>query len=154
MPTGYKQNEIFRIIKVMPNFNQLSMKIVFLLIKVKLKNVCYTTLKTWKDHYPRPINIGYPCDQDIPPLVVTWLLQLLALSNKLYLTLCIIWYHLYNFKNVKNTHGWVVLLVKLQTETCNFTKSNISPWMFFHVFQILQMVKNRTKHHIYKGNYQ
>ena len=28
--------------------------------------------------------------------------------------LCAIWYHLYNFKNVKNTHGGVLLLVKLQ----------------------------------------
>ena len=28
--------------------------------------------------------------------------------------LCTIWYHLYNFKNVKNTHGGVLLLVKLQ----------------------------------------
>ena len=28
---------------------------------------------------------------------------------------CTIWYHLYNFKNVKNTHGGVLLLVKLQT---------------------------------------
>ena len=27
---------------------------------------------------------------------------------------CAIWYHLYNFKNVKNTHGGVLLLVKLQ----------------------------------------
>ena len=26
-----------------------------------------------------------------------------------------IWYHLHNFKNVKNTHGGVLLLVKLQT---------------------------------------
>ena len=27
---------------------------------------------------------------------------------------CAIWYHLYNFKNVKNTHGGVLILVKLQ----------------------------------------
>ena len=27
---------------------------------------------------------------------------------------CAIWYHLYNLKNVKNTHGVVLLLVKLQ----------------------------------------
>ena len=27
---------------------------------------------------------------------------------------CAIWYHLYNLKNVKNTHGRVLLLVKLQ----------------------------------------
>ena len=27
---------------------------------------------------------------------------------------CVIWYHLYSFKKVKNTHGGVLLLVKLQ----------------------------------------
>ena len=27
-----------------------------------------------------------------------------------------IWYHLYNSKNVKNTHGGVLLLVKLQAQ--------------------------------------
>ena len=32
--------------------------------------------------------------------------------------LCVIWYHLYNFKNVKNTHGGGIVLA------CNFTKSN------------------------------
>ena len=31
-----------------------------------------------------------------------------------YVMLCAIWYHLYNLKNVKNTHGEVLLLVKLQ----------------------------------------
>ena len=30
---------------------------------------------------------------------------------------CAIWYHLYNFKNMKNTHGGVLLLVKLHTQT-------------------------------------
>ena len=29
---------------------------------------------------------------------------------------CLIWYHLYNLKNVKNTHGGVLILVKLQLE--------------------------------------
>ena len=32
----------------------------------------------------------------------------------LFVTLCPIWYHLYNVKNVKNTHEGVLLLVKLQ----------------------------------------
>ena len=41
-----------------------------------------------------------------------------------------IWYHLYNLKNLKNTHGEVLLSVKLQTEVCNFTKSNSPPWVF------------------------
>ena len=33
---------------------------------------------------------------------------------------CAIWYHLYNLKSVKNTHGGVLLLVK-------FTKSKLLP---------------------------
>ena len=36
-----------------------------------------------------------------------------------------IWYHLYNFKNVKNTNGGVLILVKLQAEA--FTKINTPP---------------------------
>ena len=36
---------------------------------------------------------------------------------KIYVLCCAIWYHLYNFKNVRNTHGRVLLLV-------NFIKSN------------------------------
>ena len=51
------------------------------------------------------------------------------------------------FKNMKNTHGRVVLLVKLQVEACNFTKSDTPPWVFFTFFKIAQMVPNRTKHH-------
>ena len=31
---------------------------------------------------------------------------------------CAIWYHLYNLKNVKKTHGGVLILVKLQAEAC------------------------------------
>ena len=31
----------------------------------------------------------------------------------------------------ENTHGWVLLLVKLQAEACNFTKSETPPWIFF-----------------------
>ena len=37
---------------------------------------------------------------------------------------------LHNFKNVKDTHGRVLLLVKLQASKCNFTKSNNPPWVF------------------------
>ena len=43
---------------------------------------------------------------------------------------CEIWYHLYNLENVKNTHGGVLILVKLQAEA------------------IVQMVPNRATHHI------
>ena len=41
---------------------------------------------------------------------------------------CAIWYHLYNLKNVKNTHGGVLLVA------CNFTKANIPPWVFLKSF--------------------
>ena len=37
---------------------------------------------------------------------------------------CMIWYHLYNLNNVKNTRGAVLLLIKLQASTSKFTKSN------------------------------
>ena len=33
-------------------------------------------------------------------------------------TIFTIWYRWYNLKNVKNTHGVLLLLVKLQAETC------------------------------------
>ena len=59
---------------------------------------------------------------------------------------CMIWYHLKNFKNVKNTHGEVSLLLKMQALVCNFTKSNTPPWVFFTFlklhkwYQIVQSV--------------
>ena len=49
---------------------------------------------------------------------------------------CAIWYHLYNIKNVKNTHGGVLLYVKLKAEACIFTKINTSPWVFFTYFKL------------------
>ena len=52
-----------------------------------------------------------------------------------YLLLCTIWDRLYNLKNVKNTHGGVLLFVKLQVSACNCTKSITPPWMFFTCFR-------------------
>ena len=37
---------------------------------------------------------------------------------------CGIWYHSYNLKNVKNTHGGVLISVRI----------NIPPWGVFHLF--------------------
>ena len=45
-------------------------------------------------------------------------------------------YHLYSFKNVKNTHGGMILLVKLQSSVYNFTKSYTPSWMFFTFFKL------------------
>ena len=33
---------------------------------------------------------------------------------------CVVWYHLHNLKNVKNTHGGVLLLVKFQAKGLQF----------------------------------
>ena len=60
---------------------------------------------------------------------------------------CVIWYYLYNFKNVKNTNGGVLFLVKLETEACNFAKSNTPPWVFFMFFELYkwyQITQNIT----------
>ena len=37
-----------------------------------------------------------------------------------YVMFCAIWYHLYNLKNMKNTHGGVLFIVKLLVGVCNF----------------------------------
>ena len=47
-----------------------------------------------------------------------------------YVMRCAIWYHLYNFKNVKNTHGGVLLL-------SFFTSFKLYKW-----YQIAQNIKN------------
>ena len=60
---------------------------------------------------------------------------------------CAIWYHLYNF-NVKNIHGGVLLLVKLQAEGCNFTKSNTHPWVFSRFLNCTNGTKLRKTSHI------
>ena len=48
-----------------------------------------------------------------------------------YVMRCAIWYHWYNLKSVKNTHGGVLILVKLQALACNFTRINAPSWVFF-----------------------
>ena len=50
--------------------------------------------------------------------------------------LCVIWYHSGNSKNVKNTYGRMLLLVKSQVPACNFTKSNTPPWLFLIFFKL------------------
>ena len=52
-------------------------------------------------------------------------------------------YHLYNLRNKKNTYGGVLLFVKY---TCDFIKSDISLWVFFTFFKIVQRIPNCAKH--------
>ena len=56
----------------------------------------------------------------------------------------VIWCNLYNLKNVKNTHGGVLPLVKLKAEAGNFTKSNTPPWVFFKLCKWYQIVQRIT----------
>ena len=58
----------------------------------------------------------------------------------IYVICCSIWFPLHNFKNVKNTHGEVLLLVKLQAKT------NTAPRVFSTFFKIVQIVTNHAKH--------
>ena len=56
----------------------------------------------------------------------------------------VIWYYLHNSKNVKNTQGGVLILVKLQASAATLLKLTLDHWCF-HVFKIVQMVPNRAK---------
>ena len=59
----------------------------------------------------------------------------------------VIWYHLYNLKNVENTRGGVLLLVKLWTSADKFTKSNTPPRvfsMFFKLYKWYQIAQRIT----------
>ena len=51
-----------------------------------------------------------------------------------------------NVKNVKNTHGGVLHLVKLNI---TFTKSSTPPWVFFTFFKLRKWYKSRKASHIH-----
>ena len=70
---------------------------------------------------------------DIPKLSlerVFFIWRQIMFIQTLYVIHCASWYHLYNLKSVKNTHGEVLLLVKLQA------KSNTPPQVFFTFFKL------------------
>ena len=56
--------------------------------------------------------------------------------------LCAILYRLYNLKNVKNIHGGMSLLVKLQAY---FTKSNTPLWVFFTFLKWYKWYQNAKR---------
>ena len=61
---------------------------------------------------------------------------------------CVILYHLYNLKNLKNTHGGVLLLVKLQAKSCDFSKSSTPPWVLPRFLNCTNGTKSRKAFHI------
>ena len=60
-----------------------------------------------------------------------------------YEMLCEIWYHLYNLKNLKNTHGGLLLFVKLQAE-----KVKLLHWCFSRFLNCTSGIKSRKAFHI------
>ena len=73
-----------------------------------------------------------------------WIYQTLPLNSKVgsdlqfkkYVLHYVIWHYLHNLKNEKNTHGRVLLLVKLQTNDTNGTKSHKASHIFKHVLYL------------------
>ena len=57
---------------------------------------------------------------------------------------CPIWYHIYNFKNVKNIYGGVLILVTLQALVCNFTKSTLFHGYFSRFLNCTNHTKSRN----------
>ena len=49
---------------------------------------------------------------------------------------CVIWYHLCNLKNMKNTHKELLLFLKFLASAWNFTKRNPPPWVLFTFFKL------------------
>ena len=76
------------------------------------------------------------------------------LQESLYVVRCAIWYHLYNVKNLnnfvqfKNTHGGVLVLVKVQAESCSFTKSKTPPLVFLTFLKLYKWYQSRNASHI------
>ena len=77
-------------------------------------------------------------------------MSIIKKSNCIYVMRCAIWYHLYNFKNVKSIHGEVLILVKLQALACKFIKINTPPWMFFAFFKLYKWYQIAQAPHILK----
>ena len=60
-----------------------------------------------------------------------------------------IWYCLYNFKNVMNTQGGVLLLSKLHIEACNFTKVTLLHGCFSRFLNCANGIKLREASNMY-----
>ena len=57
--------------------------------------------------------------------------------------------HLFNLRNLKNTHGEVLLLVKLQASACNFNESSTPSWVFFMFIKLYKwyQIAQRITYH-------
>ena len=61
---------------------------------------------------------------------------------------CTISYHLYNLKNVKNTHGRVLILVKLQAEALTLLELTLLHGYFSRFLNCTNGTKSRNAQHL------
>ena len=71
-----------------------------------------------------------------------------------YVVRCVIWYHMYNLKNVKNTHGGVVLSVKLQAllQVSTLLRVTLLHWCFSRFLNCTNGTKSRKASQIFTKN--
>ena len=86
------------------------------------------------------LKVDLPTIQDIPGEYIT-MLSVFKINNTdtttiSFVMLFAIWYHLYNVKNMKSTHGEVLLLIKLQASAYSFTKVSFLLWVLFRFFKL------------------
>ena len=62
---------------------------------------------------------------------------------------CAILYYLYNLKNVENTHGGVLILVKLEALACSFTEINTPHGCFSRFLNCTNGTKSCKTSHIW-----
>ena len=117
-------------------------------ILVKFDNSCFSNnvLSTASTNWLIAIYQTFLCQCSLLLKCFPVVFQVLAAFT--YHTLCTIWYHLCNLKNVKNYHGGVLHLL-------NFTKSITSSWVFFTFlklykwYQIIQNITSSNNIHYY-----
>ena len=73
---------------------------------------------------------------------------MLIVNVKTYVMRFAIWYHLYNSKNVKNTHGGVLLLVKLQLEPATLLKVTLLHGWLSRILNCTNGTKWRSASHM------
>ena len=66
-----------------------------------------------------------------------------------YVTLCAIWYQLYNFKNIKNTRGRLLLLVKLHADSATLLKVTLLHGCFLRFLNSVNGAKSCKAFEIY-----
>ena len=117
-----------------------------------LQNSCSEKLKFLVKFFSK-VKVGNPATllkKDSGIVVFEWNIQCFYIWNLV--ARCAIWNHLNNLKNVKNTRGGVLLLVKLHADACNFTKSNPPPWVFLRFLNCAHGTKSCNAPRIFLGH--